>query len=272
MKWWGWRWSPVIQNRPDGKADKLLPVERQYLVTLRDSSGDPEIVFSVLDDGTLFVNRPYVAIGEITYRPAASGMPEAREMDRLNRIEEAIAAQMQPYNGVSLGHTSGAGVYRMYFQLAENWPTAPLSIRLGIFKSHSQTLVVRSDPTGETYAQFLKPTPLEIESTCNRHVLDQLQAAGDPLTEPRNVRFAFVFSTIEDRAKLRLWAEANGLSVESDAEWTDDEGGLWLVVDRVQRLDPEPLAVWTSELKNVAETHGGIFDGWEVELKRGPRR
>lgn len=247
-------------------------MEREYIVTLREDQGQPQIVFSVLDDGSLFDGRPFVAVGEIAYPRTGRGLPDPREMDRLNRIEEAIAAQMQPYNGISLGHTSGAGVYRMYFQLAKNWPTAPLSIRLGIFKSHSQTLVVRSDPTGETYARSLRPTPLEIESTRNRHVLDQLQAAGDPLTEPRNVRFAFIFSTIEDRAKLRLWAESNGLTVEPDAEWTDDQGGLWLVVDRVQRLDAEPLAVWTSELRDVAKAHGGIFDGWEAELKRGPRR
>ena len=247
-------------------------MERQYLVTLRDSSGVPQIVFSVLDDGTLFPDRPYVAMGEISYRPAARGMPEAREMDRMNRIEEAIAEQMAPYSGVSLGHTASNGVYRMYFQLNEKWPTAPLTVRLGLFKSHAQTLEVRHDPAGQVYAAHLKPTPLEIESTANRHVLDQLQQMGDPLTAPRNVRFAFRFMTIEARARFRIWAEAAGLSAGEDPEWTDDEGGLWLVLDRHQMLDPGPLAAWTAELRDAAQAHEGEFDGWEAELLRGPRR
>lgn len=247
-------------------------MEREYIVTLREDQGHPQLIFSVLDDPDLFTGRPFVAVGEISYPPAAKGLPDGREMDRLNRIEEAIMNQMAPYNGVSLGHTSGAGVYRMYFQLAENWPSSPLVIKMGIFKSHTQTLTVYSDPAGETYAQHLKATPLEIESTRNRFVLDQLQAAGDPLEEPRNVRFAFVFSSLENRAKLRLWAEATGLTANENAEWTDEEGRLWLVVERVQRLDPDPLAVWTSELRSVADSHGGTLDGWESEVKRGPRR
>jgi hypothetical protein len=104
-------------------------------------------------------------------------------------------------------------------------------------------------------------TPKEADSLALR----QLAGRGADLSKPRHVVHFLYFS---DESRARTAAEAIGESWTTAVEPPTDSIAEWCVKADAHRIvGPETVAAFRTWFENVADEHGGEYDGWEAAAK-----
>jgi len=96
-------------------------------------------------------------------------------------------------------------------------------------------------------------------------VLENLEEHGADLSEPREVRVNLCFPTEEQvEAAGEELTEAGYEVVAFEA--AGEEEPIALRATRELRIDRDNVAGFRSHFEDLAERHGGEFDGWEAAV------
>ena len=94
-------------------------------------------------------------------------------------------------------------------------------------------------------------------------ILETLEEHGDDLAEPREIRVDLLLPERAGGGGRRLRAEEAGYDVVG-FEATGEEEPWAIRASRDLRVDRENVTGFRSHFHDLAERHGGEFDGWEA--------
>lgn len=101
----------------------------------------------------------------------------------------------------------------------------------------------------------------------NGEILQRMQAAGDDLSQPRDIDFSLLFPNEDTAETFAAMMDAEGYDVEL-GPWeaqgeNDPNAGKWdVVVTREMVPDHAAITQFEKELSGIAMPFGGQKDGW----------
>lgn len=201
--------------------------------------------------------------------PDNEGFPSDDENDRLNDIEDALTESLNSADFKYVGRVTTDGRREFYFyteavnQFRELATMTMKSVGMQFATDYEFEIDETDDDEWRHYWDVLYPTPEDFQQIRNQHVLNQLEQAGDTLTEPRPLDHFANFRNEEDRAAFIAAAEALGFEAVSRPVRAENEEFPYSVgLLRVDAVDPETVDRITFELWELASNHNGEYDGW----------
>lgn len=219
--------------------------------------------------------RPWLLCVQALLRsPRPDGLPDGTEAQALNALEDRLQERLLARcDAVEAGRLSTNGVRELYFygkddagldDAVEEASVAAPGYRL--------RLRAEEEPGWERYLDFLWPGPLSWQWIKDRRLVDALTDNGDTLELARAVDHWAYFEAQDDRERFIRAVEGLGFSAER-LEAGSPEADTPALGARVTRADPVTLAHIhgvTRQLFELAEEHGGSYDGWECPVTRRP--
>jgi hypothetical protein len=195
------------------------------------------------------------------------GMGSPLEADALRAVEEAIVAAATNEGLVYVGRVRTAGVWQLalYGVPGREHALDALARRAEL---GDRNVEIRSEPDRDWryFREFLLPDAERRQWMSDRQLVFVLKQHGDVLTTPRRVDHWVYFESSSSREAFVQGATRAGF--ELDHELDDERFGA-----QVFRTDPVELdhihgVVMT--LSELAEEHGGDYDGWETHIVKPP--
>jgi len=215
---------------------------------------------------------PYLGYVRVVLNDAtADGLSSAGESKVLAAIEDALEDTLvAPHTGyVGRCTTAGARDFYYYTSAAEGWK-ARVDEAMQAFPAYDYDADARPDPEWTTYLGYLAPGDEDRQRIENRRVCESLEAGDDALTEPREIDHWAYFAEAAQRDAFVAAAAGLGFAVrlliEPDADLPDCGAQLW----RTDIPGYETIDEITLPLFELANHHGGSYDGWECEVIAGP--
>ncbi|WP_409340892.1 DUF695 domain-containing protein [Paenibacillus sp. MBLB4367] len=140
-----------------------------------------------------------------------------------------------------------------------------------LIKAYDQfnfTYAERPDANWSFYTDYLYPTPLEQLYMRNARLFYGLRQNGYKLDVVRPVHHVLYFDGRESMDVCKQKAIAHGFKVELTENVTEMGKGHKLVVSKRVVLDMGALNGMVRELFELAEAHGGNYDGWGTDASR----
>ncbi len=229
-------------------------MEREHLVFMRGPETQPTIVYCVRRDMAEVPTK--LASIELPYESGPNGLPSGGDYNRVTDLSDRIVAS--GLEGQFIGHTITNGMKRLFFyhngEIGDE-----VTVKTGLFKKTSFPVLHRDDAGHAFFSANLDPTPIEIEVSRNLGLHRQLAANGDDHTKPRPVDFTILFKSQADRDAFI--EQALPLGYQRGEEMTDADP-THCHLKRVTSVEPELIAKLSVELRELAEQHGGDYDGW----------
>lgn len=199
----------------------------------------------------------------LTY--GSAGLPEGKDSDRIDRIEDAVMDQLGSKGVLFAGHVLSAGKGRLIFY-ARGPVATKVTVKHGFLKKEEVRMEARSDADWSVYRTELEPHVDQTTPWMTLMLLDQLQRAGDRWEVPREVDFMAEFSTAFERDAFVGAAVALGYSAGQNE---DEPGSFLAALTRVTAVEPKTLVPLLDALEELAHTHNGELDGWASGLGTG---
>lgn len=202
--------------------------------------------------------------------PRPDGLSSSEEFDRLCEIGDALEAAVEEAStGLRYVGRCTCGGRRDFYAYAESGVAAEavLSTVMAAFPEYEFDTGHREDPQWRLYREFLYPTPRSMQLINNRRVLEALEQRGDPLTESRPIRHFVYFDADADTEAFHQAMELAGFRI-AGGDTSEESGRRSLVFERDESVDFLHLNQLTLQLIDLANSHGGDYDGWETEVRR----
>jgi len=196
----------------------------------------------------------------LTY--ASAGLPEGKDSERIDRIEDSVMDQLGSKGVLFAGHVLSGGTGRLIFYSQGPVPTK-VTVKHGFFKKEEVALEARSDADWSVYRAELEPHIGQTTPWMTMMLLDQLERAGDRWEAAREVDFLAGFSTASDRDAFVEAALAQGFA---KGENQDEPGSFVGALTRVTAVEPKTLVPLLDALEDLAHQHRGELDGWASGL------
>jgi len=103
----------------------------------------------------------------------------------------------------------------------------------------------------------------------DRRLLDVLDENGDVHSTPRRVDHWAHFATAASRQAFVHDVSREGFGLESAPDAADGRG-FQAQVFRTDTVDLDHIHEVVMKLLEIAETHGGYYDGWETAVVKPP--
>jgi len=203
--------------------------------------------------------------------PREDGLSSAEEYAVLLQIEDSLKEAVgTAVNGFPAGRITTDGRREFYFY----GPTFAgfddaVARCMELFPKYKWDSGTQEDADWNHYREVLYPTPRGWEQLNNRHVIEQLQSHGDPLTRERTVFHWAYFPNEASRATFVAGVRKLGFAV-TDEGTVDDPNSLHpfsVSFERVDKVDWNSINVVTIELFELANSLSGEYDGWETSVE-----
>jgi hypothetical protein len=222
------------------------------------------------------VDRPWLLCVQALLRsPRPDGLPDGTEAQALNALEDRLQERLLARcDAVEVGRLSTNGVRELYFYGTGDGALDDAVEEASVAAPGYRLRLRAEEDTGwERYLEFLWPGPLSWQWIKDRRLVDALTENGDTLELARAVDHWAYFEAPDDRERFIRAVVGLGFAAERlEPCARDDEEGPSLGA-RVTRSDPVTLAHIhgvTRQLYDLAEQHGGSYDGWECPVTRPP--
>lgn len=207
--------------------------------------------------------------------PREDGLSSQEEFETLGAFEDAVKAQLDTAGSLYVGRNTSDGRRDFWCFVADpdQWRERVDALMQG-FAGYECDLHTAEDPEWAAYLDFLYPNEEGFDFMSNRQVCDQLEAAGDPLTQARDIDHWAYFPDDASRRAFVASVEPLGFAVrevyerEADDPDADDPPDDEPFVARVFRNDtPSHRGIHdvTVPLLRAARAAGGRYDGWETQ-------
>jgi regulator of RNase E activity RraB len=202
--------------------------------------------------------------------PRPDGLSSSDEFDRLCEIGDALEAAVDEASTQIryVGRCTCAG-RRDFYAYAESGVAAEavLSSVMAAFAEYEFDTGHREDPQWRLYREFLYPTDRSMQLINNRRVLEALESSGDPLTASRPIRHFVDFDANADLDAFRQALAIGGFEIVGGGV-SEKTGRQSIVFERTESVDFLHINQLTIQLLDLANSHGGDYDGWETGVRR----
>ncbi len=201
--------------------------------------------------------------------PQDNGFSSKEESEILFGIEDKISdAVTKPFGALFAGRETCDGARIFYFYAANNKEMKKtVKDVMNEFSNYEYEIYFEADSKWDQYFKHLYPTKYEMHTIMNRRVVEHLSSKGDILTVTRDVDHYIYFKSEEN--KNSFIEEAKKLDYRVTSERKDEARKDFPLSIRLTRNDPvtyHDVLDYTSLLYDLAEQHGGNYDGWETKL------
>jgi regulator of RNase E activity RraB len=197
--------------------------------------------------------------------PREDGLSDESETELLYAIEDALFARLAGrHQARYAGRITGDGRREHFYYIPQRDSLEQaVAEAMSPFPEYDFGTRIEHDPQWRIFQETLVPDALETQTIHNRRLVEELESAGDDLSQPRDIDHWFYFSSPQARDAFAAQIEPEGfrpeafLAEEPDAELRH---GLKLTRQGSPELDViDPLAI---DLFLRAEQAGGEYDGW----------
>lgn len=196
--------------------------------------------------------------------PDEEGFPSEEEDFKLNEIEDVVTESLETAGVRYVGRITSDGRREFYFY-TDDTPSFRDAVEkaMSTFPEYRFEIDETEDPEWKHYHEILYPSPEDFQQIHNQNVIGRLHQAGDSLTQPRPVDHYANFKTTEDRESFIAAAASLGYEAASRPERSDETEYPFAVgLIRVDAVDAETIDRITFELFELAQEHGGEYEGW----------
>lgn len=203
--------------------------------------------------------------------PQEDGLSSQEEFSLLSKMEETLINALT-FNTESqyVGRVTFAGKRDFYFYLTDTEKLQ--NIVNEAMQKHSDypfDIHCKGEKAWDTYFALLYPTPAQMQTIQNRHIIEQLERAGDSLKKERPVFHFIYFNTDTDRENFISRVSPAGFTIHTK-EFDDalTEFAYSLQIERVDKVDWESVNEYVAYLSAIAQDCHGTYDGWETSVEK----
>lgn len=195
-----------------------------------------------------------------------NGLGDTSEMKRVAPLEDAWLHGDSQSRLHYVGRLRNRGRWQWFIYAPSPASASELRERLPTEFRDLVDLESRSDPNWQTFREFLLPDPERRRWMLDREVVDALKARGDAHDVPRPVDHFVYFSDAGLRAQFTASAKALGFET-TELPAGEDPGSLGVQAVRTDVVTLDRIHAVVMELTELAERHGGSYDGWGCEVQ-----
>ncbi len=188
--------------------------------------------------------------------PDSHGMTGAGEYRVLQRVEEELAAALEPAGLVEAGRVTGRGMRTFHYYGPDSDDVA--SRVANVMSAHNEytySLLAADDPLWAVYTNYLYPDPQQMAFANDLKALQVLIDAGDDLETPRPIEHTVTFDDREKRDGFARAMAHKGYRVAIDA----CERAVRCT--KLDTVDPFKITEMRVALTTLAEEFGGDYSG-----------
>ena len=209
---------------------------------------------------------PYMGFVKLTMNePNEKGLISEAEAPQLQFVEDSIEAAVLRYkigNYVGKIVTNATISFIFYLKYDFEWSDV-VAYAFQKIDGYGYEFGSREDGAWEVYHKLLEPNTKQWQIIHNHNACERLKAQGDTLEEVRAIEHKVYFKTLESIEAFICKAEENGFTCNLALQ---DERGEKVTFYRKDRPFYYDIDDITLQLIDLADQHGGIYDGWECAV------
>ncbi len=216
-------------------------------------------------------SRPWMIWVDVRLNhPRDDGLPGNEDFEPLKAIESVLKDAIVESNGgclVGRISTDGRRTFYWYGSSPDNVETIA-GRAMDQFPGYAWEAGTDFDPDWNQYLSGLYPSPREWRRIKNLHVVEQLEKHGDELRKSRPVTHWIYFDSETGRTnfKASVADKRFSIKIEKSTDGRDGSKVHGIVLERIDFVDWDSINAVTLELTELAELHGGDYDGWETPV------
>lgn len=238
-----------------------------YLAQYEDGVGSTIVNMELINLAPIN-NYPFVLVTGVTFSDCdEAGFPTKEEFDNLYDISDSVVHFLTQHVEHIFSGTFTHQCERLdYIYLTDTIGVRNLLSEMyeQLFSDYSYYINLKEDKKWEYYLDFLYPNEVTQEYISNGFVLEQLQEAGDDLTEKRQVDHWLYFKDGKNRDLFAKLMEEEGFTIEGKGKEKGYEYNYKLQISRVDFVDIESISEITLMLTQKSAEFNGEYDGWET--------
>lgn len=197
-----------------------------------------------------------------------NGFPSRADFDEVGALEDGLETALGA-EGRYVGRISSgtAHLLHIYTRRPESSVSAVRKLAATL-RGRKVEMHREEDPGWSAYLEQLFPSLTELQALKDEAVLQSLREQGDSLSRARQVDHWFFLPNSASRSALAKRLSQEGFRVvdQHDPESEDEQFGLR--VARVESVQPEHIKQVTAWLLELADEHGGDYDGWQTSVEK----
>lgn len=205
---------------------------------------------------------PFQDLGEF-------GIGSDDEYEAICAEEDAASERIRAeLGGVCAGRVRIEGHLDVWFYVPDGVAQAAAEIIGESMGEREHEVGAGEDPDWTVFQETLLPDSAQMQWMLDQQLVSAFEDMGDDLSVERPVRF---FSTFGDQASADAFADdARGAGFETEPGVVEDEDGeevdrIGVLATLTTAIDFDSVHAVTMAVLQLAERHGGEFDGWEAE-------
>lgn len=189
--------------------------------------------------------------------PDEHGMTAAPEYRALQRIEEELAAALEPHGLIEAGRVTGRGMRTFHYYGPDDGEIggAVAAVMSG-HPEYTYSTLEAADPLWAIYSSYLYPDEEQMAFAGDMKALQALMAAGDDLDKKRPIEHTIRFDTREKRDTFARAMANQGYRVAVN----DDDNSVRCA--KLDTIDPFKITEMRLALTTLAQEFGGAYAGW----------
>jgi hypothetical protein len=199
--------------------------------------------------------------------PHEHGMGSAAEATCLYPVEDRLIEAAANRGLVYVGRLRNDDAWQLTFYGSEE-AEQTLATLIEQVDLGARTVEVGStgDAEWSYYDEFLVPDPERRQWIHNRRLVETLEEHGDNLATPRRVDHWAYFPTAATRDGFVADARDQGFVLEGASRGLDLQLPFGANIQRDGSVDLDEIHEVVMSLVELAERHGGYYDGWETQV------
>lgn len=248
-----------------------LPENDHWAVFPMDED-DPAVVMTnmALADEAPHADLPVAACLRIPFAdPGEFGIGADDEYEAICAEEDAAAERIrEELGGVRAGRVRIEGQLDVWFYLPDGAAERAAEIIGEEMDGREHEIGAGDDPEWSVFHENLLPDSAQMQWMLDQQLVSTFEDMGDDLSVERPVRFYAYFDDQASAEAFSREARAAGFSderVEKSADSDPEDDRIGVIAIRTTAIDFDSVHPITMQLLEMAERHGGEFDGWEAQ-------
>lgn len=211
---------------------------------------------------------PFVIVTGVTYKNCREdGFPLKGEFENLYKISDAVNALVAEMTVSEHAGTFTIQCERLDYIYVKD--TVGIREKLAAlystnFKDYKYYTNIKPDQEWKAYTEFLYPDEETFEYMANEKVIDNLLKSGDDLSKARQVDHWLYFATVKQRDAFLEQIKPENFKVEAMQTIKENKLPFQLHISRVDSIEIRSISLVTINLRKIAKSHSGYYDGWET--------
>ena len=202
-------------------------------------------------------------VGLEILEPGDHGLGINPDVDKLNAVEDAITSAAAAAGFTYVGRLRNQGDWQLTFYAAAGKEPELEGLVTAALDDRGYRIGEKEDAEWGYYHEFLMPDAERWQWIMDRRVVAQLAEHGDRLEVPRPVDHFIGFEDAKSRDAFMAAARERGFTAE---EGGSDGDTFPVQLIRIDPVELDHIHDVVMELIELADEHGGDYDGWGAPI------